>query len=157
MSTDDDIFLAVRESNADVARWLGEVLEMAPVEDQPEEDDMVRLRGHARSVDGWLVLEVSRNGYVNYDPEEEIQAIDLYPIDVSIWYAGRKDEELQSHEARLIFDKLIESRPEVPILLSHGLAMLTAAHLPGVGTKYFESGITLDEPDLEAWMPWVVT
>lgn len=155
MSDDDNIFLATSELVPDVAGWLAEKLGLAPVEEEPEKQ-LVRLRGRARSADGDLVLTVSPNGYVNVDPAEEAQAIDRYPIDIDIWYAGQPDEDLQALEARLVFDELIELRPEVPMLLSHNLSTLTAAHLPGTGTQYFDPAPSLDEPDLEKWQHWVV-
>jgi hypothetical protein len=155
MSDDDNIFLATSESVPDVARWLAEKLEMTLVQEEPE-NRLVRLRGPARSAEGELVLTVSPNRYVNVDPAEEIQAIDRYPIDIDIWYAGHRDEELQSLEARLVFDELVETHPEVPMLLSHNLSTLTAAHLPGTGTQYFDPAPSLDEPHLDKWQHWVI-
>ncbi|WP_112237428.1 hypothetical protein [Kribbella monticola] len=156
MSDDDNIFLATGDPVADVARWLAETLQMTPVEEEPD-NRLIRLRGPARSADGSVVLTVRPNGYVNADPDEEAQAIDRYPIDIDVWYAEQTDEELQTMEARLVFDELVETRPDTPILLSHNLSTLTAAHLPGKGTHYFDPAPSLDEPDLEKWQPWVIS
>jgi hypothetical protein len=35
------------------------------------------------------------------------------------------------------------------------MELLVAAYLPGAGTHRFEPGVTLDDPDLETWRPWV--
>ena len=115
----------------------------------------VGLRGRVSADDGGLGVVVQRNGHVSPEPEaDEVQAIDAYGIDIGIRH---RPEAVLHREARLIFDKLVEARPEVPMLLTENLEFLVAAHLPGAGTHYFDSGTTLDAPDLDTWRPWVRT
>jgi len=66
-------------------------------------------------------------------------------------------EEVLHRETGLIFDKLIASRPELPMLLVHDLDTLVAAHLPGSGTYTFDPLMSPDLPDIEVWRPWVVS
>jgi hypothetical protein len=42
------------------------------------------------------------------------------------------------------------------MILSHNMALLTAAYLPGAGVHAFPRGTTLDAEDIELWRPWVV-
>ncbi|TDD14614.1 hypothetical protein E1218_32785 [Kribbella turkmenica] len=58
-------------------------------------------------------------------------------------------------EARLVFDRLVEARPEVAMLLCHDLDLLIAAYLPGRGVQEFTAGTTIDEPDADRWRGWV--
>lgn len=103
-----------------------------------------------------LAILLSPNTYGDVDPEpEDISAIDDYPADLHVRLVGRKDEDSQPRECRLIFDRLVVARPDVPMLLMHNLDTLVAAHLPDVGTHVFEESISPDYPDLETWRPWV--
>lgn len=156
MSDDDSIFLGTDEPIEDVAGWLADVLGLEPAPDATDaEEAEVRLVGAARSVEGRLGFLVERNGYAIIDPEpDEVEAIAGYPIYVDIWYASARDSRVQAREARLVFDRLVEARPEVPILLCHNMTLLNAAHLPGKGTQYFDD-VSVDAPDLEIWRDWV--
>lgn len=150
MATDESIFLQLDEGPEQVAEWLMAVL---PFERLSGGQDEVVLRGAAATVDGWLRVEVSRNIYVSPDAgPDEVQAIDAYPIEIGIRY---KPDEILRREARLAFDKLVDVRPEVPMLLVHEVTILDAAHLPGVGTQYFAEPVTVDAPDQDKWRPWV--
>ncbi|MFC5260856.1 hypothetical protein ACFPJ1_01945 [Kribbella qitaiheensis] len=154
MSTVDNVFLNVDEPPAVVAGWLTDLLGFEQVAGQAVGEE-VGLRGRAKADDGWLGVVVQRNGHVSPEPEaDEVQAIDACGIEIGIRY---KPETVLHREARLIFDTLVEARPEVPMLLTENLEILVAAHLPGVGTQYFDSGTTLDAPDLDTWRPWVRT
>jgi len=62
----------------------------------------------------------------------------------------------QKEEARLAFEALIQSMPEVPALLVHQVTMLVAARLPGTDTHYFGPDVSVDDPDADVWRPWVV-
>jgi hypothetical protein len=155
MSDDDSIFLGTDEPVAQVADWLSALLGLEPIPEQPDAADELGLRGPAATVDGWLGVLVHRNWHAQSDPApDEVQAIDPYPLQLDIWY-GANDEEVQQRESRLVFDRLVAARPDVAMLLCHNLTILVAAHLPGVGTQYFEPDTTLDAPDIEKWRPWV--
>lgn len=150
MATDESIFLQLDESPEQVAEWLVAVLSFERLSGGQDE---VVLRGAAATVDGWLRVEVGRNIYVSPDAgHDEVQAIDAYPIEIGIRY---KPDEILRREARLAFDKLVDVRPEVPMLLVHEVTILDAAHLPGVGTQYFAEPVTVDAPDQDKWRPWV--
>jgi hypothetical protein len=158
MSTDDNIFLAGSESLGDVAGWLGAVLGLEPVEDRDLKDGVYLFRGRARTVDGDLYVLVEPNVYGETDPDpEDVSAIDRYAGVVDVRYAGRKDEELQEREALALFDELSAERPDVAMILSHNMALFTAAYLPGAGVHTFPRGTSLDVEDIDAWRPWVVS
>ncbi|HEY9333595.1 MAG TPA: hypothetical protein VIQ79_04235 [Kribbella sp.] len=157
MSTDDNIFVAADRSLEDFGRWLGETLELEAVRDADLEDGVLRFRASARTVEGDLYLTVEPNVYGEVDPApEDVSAIDRYQCLIDVYYAGPKDEELQEREARLVFDDLARRQPEVAMILSHNMALMTAAYLPGAGVHTFPRGTTLDVDDIELWRPWVV-
>ena len=152
MSVVDSVFVAAAESPGQVGEWLGEV---AGAEVMTVEGEAVRMRARAATVDEWLGVVVQPNGYVEEAPEpEDIQALDPYAIEIQV--RGGQAEDLLHTEARLIFDKLVAGRPDLPMLLVHNLSTLVAAHLPGVGTHTFDHPITPDAPDIDTWRPWVV-
>jgi hypothetical protein len=151
MATDESIFLQVEDRPEQVAEWLTSVL---PFERLPAAEDgsgEVVIRASATTVDAWLGVVVDRNSYGSQEGEDP-QAIDAYPIEIGIRF---KPEDVLRREARLIFDKLVEARPEVPMLLVHDLDLLVAAHLPGAGTEYFGETVTVDAPDRDKWAAWV--
>ena len=157
MSTDDNIFVAADRSLEDFGRWLGETLELEAVRDADLEDGVLRFRASARTVEGDLYLTVEPNVYGEVDPApEDVSAIDRYQCLIDVYYAGPKDEELQEREARLVFDDLARRQPEVAMILSHNMALMTAAYLPGAGVHTFPRGTTLDVDDIDLWRPWVV-
>ncbi|MFF1820627.1 hypothetical protein ACFVWG_25200 [Kribbella sp. NPDC058245] len=150
MSDVDSVFLAVSGSPAEVAAW---VVDDIGAEVMAAEGDVVRLRARGVTVDQWLGVVVQPNGFAEVDPEpDEVQAMDAYGIEVQVRGGG---EALRA-EADLIFQKLIDRRPSVPMLLLTNLDTLVAAHLPEAGTHFFEQPISPDEPDAEAWRPWVL-
>jgi hypothetical protein len=157
MSTDDNIFLAAGMPLTEVAGWLSDTLELERVEDSDLKDGVYLLRGPARTVDGEVYLLVEPNVYGEADPEpDDVSAIDRYPGVVDISCAGKKDEELQQREARAVFDELSNRQPDVALVLSHNMSLITAAYLPGTGAHTFPPGTTLDVDDVETWRPWVV-
>ncbi|MEV0289987.1 hypothetical protein AB0H36_38160 [Kribbella sp. NPDC050820] len=144
--------MATAESPGQVARWLREV---AGCEGGSVDGAAVRMRVRATTVDEWLGVVAQPNGYVEVDPEpEDVQALDPYAIEIQV--RGGRREAILHAEARLIFDKLVTSRPDLPMLLVHNLDTLVAAHLPGVGTHTFDERITPDAADVDSWRPWVV-
>jgi hypothetical protein len=153
MATDESIFLRLDEDPGQVAEWLVAVLPLERLSGGQDEEE-VALRGRAATVDGWLRVSVGRNIYVSQEAGPgEVQAIDGYPIEIGIRF---KPDEILRREARLAFDKLVDARPEVPMLLVHEVTILDAAHLPGSGTQYFDEAVTVDAPDQDKWRPWVV-
>ena len=154
MSANGSIFLGLGESPGRVAGWLTEVLGVEGFPGRQDGADQAGLRGRLTGGDAWFSVAVQRNGYVSPDPEpDELQAIDPYGIDISI---RARDEEALHRESRRMFDKLVDSRPEVAMLLLHNLEFLVAAHLPGVGTHDFAPQTTPDADDLERWKPWTL-
>ena len=152
MSVVDSVFVAVAESPGQVGEWLREV---AGTEVMAVDGEAVRMRVRATTVDEWLGVVAQPNGYVEVDPEpEDIQALDPYAIEIQV--RGGRREAILHAEARLIFDKLVTSRPDLPMLLVHNLDTLVAAHLPGVGTHTFNEQISPDAPDIDTWRPWVI-
>ncbi|MFF0266914.1 hypothetical protein [Kribbella sp. NPDC004536] len=158
MSTSDNVFLASDESVLEVAQWLAEALGLEPVADAGLEDDERLFRRGGRAGSSVVAVKVRPNGFAVADPEpDEVQAIDRYPIDLSVWIVGRKDEAEQLAETTAIFDNLVAARPDVPALLVHNLDTLVSAHLPGAGTRTFDSPITPDVEDIDTWRSWVRT
>lgn len=114
------------------------------------------FRVGAGTVERELLLMLAPNMHAQVDPEpEDVCAIDGYPAQLGVRLVGRKDEAVQHVEGRLVFDRLVAGRPDVPMLLLENLATLTVAYLPGVGTQVFEEPIGPDAPGLELWGPWV--
>jgi hypothetical protein len=157
MSTDDNIFLATDQPLAEVADWLSGALGLERVDSTELKENAYLFRARARTVDGDLFVLLEPNVYGEVDPEpEDVSAIDNYQGAVDIRYAGKKNEELQSREARTLFDELVETHPDVAMVLSHDMALLIAAYLPSAGVHTFLDGTTLDAPDIDTWRPWVV-
>ena len=157
MSTSDNVFVATEYSVTEAAGWLADVLGMEAVADSELKEDERLFRRSARTAAGELAVLVRANGFAVVDPEpDEVQALDRYPIDLSIRLVGRKDEALQLRETKAIFAELTAARPDVPVLLVHNLDTLVSAHLPGPGTHTFDPPITPDAPDIDTWRPWVV-
>lgn len=150
MSDVDSVFLAVSESPAEVAAWL---VDDIAAEVMATEGDVVRLRVRAATVDQWLGVVVQPNEYAEVAPEpDEVQAMDAYAIEVQVRGGG---DALRA-EADLIFQKLVDRRSSVPMLLVSNLDMLVAAHRPEAGTHFFEEMISPDEPGRETWRTWVL-
>src|SRR3954453_5445315 len=157
MSTDDNIFLATNRPLRGVATWLEETLGLEPVEISDAEEGVYRFRADARTVQGDIYLTIEPNVYGEIDPEpEDVSAIDRYQGVVDVYYAGRKNEELQEQEARLVFDDLARTQPEVAMILSHNTAFMTGAYLPGAGVRPFPPHPSLDADAIGTWQPWVV-
>jgi hypothetical protein len=157
MSTSDDIFLASSESLETTVEWLSGVLRLERLEDPDLKEHEHLFRGRARATDGELVLVVQPNWHGEIDPApEDVSAIDRYAGVVEVRLVGAKDEESQEREARAVFDELAATQPDVALILSHALSLITAAYLPGTGAHTFPPGTTLDEPDADVWRPWVV-
>jgi hypothetical protein len=139
----------------EVADWLIVLAGLEPMPDEPVVDERIGLQGRATTADGWLGFLVRRNAYAQVDPApDEVQAFASYPVEIDIRYAART-ESVQRQEARLICDKLVAARPDLPILMVNDLTILIAAHLPGAGTEYFAPGTSMDATHLDRWQPWV--
>jgi hypothetical protein len=151
MSDSDEIFLALEQPLEEAAQRVADVLELEFNGDLRLETGELQYKASAKTFDGIIGVYVGPNRFV---PEpDEVQAADGYPIVIDVQSRNRKDAQAQ--EARLAFDALVAALPDVPAILAHNVEMLVAAHLPGAGTHDFEPGVTLDDPDLELWRPWV--
>jgi len=154
MSSDDNIFLDAPVS--DVATWLPSVLGAKPLAGDWVPEGQHLFAVVPATAGGELAILLAPNTYGDVDPEsEDISAIDDYATDLDVRLSGVRDEEAQPRECRLIFDRLVAARPDVPMLLVTSLSTLIAAHWPGVSTHVFEESISPDYPDLETWRPWV--
>ncbi|MEV5967867.1 hypothetical protein AB0L70_39240 [Kribbella sp. NPDC051952] len=152
MSVVDSVFVAVSETPSQVATWL---VQANGAEVMATERDLVRLRRRGTTVEEWLGVVVQPNGYAEADPApDEVQAMDAYGIEIQL--RGGRSEEVLHTEAGRLFDSLVASHPDTPMLLVHNLDTLVAAHLPGVGTHTFDRAISPDAPDIDAWRAWVV-
>ena len=155
MATQQNIFLQSGSTAQDEARQLTDVLGLEPIPNTSGAGpDEFGLRGPARTVDGVLGFVVQPNRHVEPDPEpDDVQAIDSYPIEIDIWLG--RDEAVQAQEARLVFDRLVQARPAVSMLLCHELDRLVAAYLPGRGVHEFPAGTTIDALHAGQWREWV--
>jgi hypothetical protein len=155
MAARENIFLQSSSQVRDEAKVLADLLALEPIPDQSGAGpDEFGLRGPARSVDGVVGFVVQPNHHVEPDPApEDIQAIDTYPIEIDLWLPS--DRAAQAQEARLVFDRLVEVRPDVPMLLCHDLGQLVAAYRPGRGVHEFPAGTSMDAPDAGQWREWV--
>ncbi|GAA1158195.1 hypothetical protein GCM10009630_65450 [Kribbella jejuensis] len=152
MSVVESVFVATEETPAQVAAWL---VGVARCEVTAAEGSLIRLRMPATVHDGWYGVVVQPNGYVEVDPEpDDVQAMD--PYDIEIQLRGGRDEAALRAEAGLLFAALVHDRADLPMLLVHDLAILVAAHMPGVGTRSFDWPTTPDGPDIAVWRGWAV-
>jgi hypothetical protein len=151
----ENIFIASTQSVSAEAALLAELLGLEFMANQPWPGVQIGLRSPARTVDGWLGYVVQENTLVEHDDPEYRQAIDTYPIDLTVWY-GSRSIEVQRREARLVFDMLAERRPDTAMLLCHKIDHLLAAYLPEDGAYDFPPETSMDLPHVERWQPWVV-
>ncbi|GAA1581806.1 hypothetical protein GCM10009789_39400 [Kribbella sancticallisti] len=155
MSAVENVFVGTDAPLRQVAdEWLDPLLALEPIPDGLDSQEEIGLRCQALDADGWLMILVRRNGYAEVNPEpDDVQAFDAYPTEIAIRYRA-EDELAQQRQARLVFDRLVATRPDVPMLLVHDLDILVAAHLPAAGTQYFPDNVTVDAPDQDQWRPW---
>ena len=155
MSTQENIFLQSYATAEDEAAALRELLGLEPIPDTSGAGpDEYGLRGPAAKSDGVLGYVIQPNDLAVHDGgPEDAQAFDRYPIEIDIWLG--RDEAAQLAEARVVFDRLVQARPEVPMLLCHDLDLLVAAYRPGHGVHEFPAGTTVDATDVSEWHPWV--
>ncbi|MFI5706271.1 hypothetical protein [Kribbella sp. NPDC051620] len=147
MSDEYSVFLDTGLGVGEVAERLMEVLGLGLSLEGAGADGEVGLRGAALGGVGELGVSVHRNWHVLVDAEAgEAQAIDPYAVQVDVLSGG-------GDEAREVFERL--TGLGMPLLLVHDVTYLVAAHLPEVGTHWFEVGVSMDEPDLGEWREWV--
>ena len=152
MADSDEIFLALDEPLEVAAERVAAVLGLEFNGDLRAETGELQYKVRARTFDGVIGVYIGLN---TFEPEsDELQAMDGYAVVVDVQSRNRKDA--QAEETRLAFESLVDALGDVPALLSHNVEILVAAHLPGRGTHAFAPGITLDDPDLDTWRPWVV-
>ncbi|GAA1595669.1 MULTISPECIES: hypothetical protein [Kribbella] len=155
MAERENIFVRSASAVRDEADGLQQLLGLEPIPNtEGALPDQYGLRGPATAVAGTVGYLVQPNGHVDPDAEpEDAQAFDSYPVEIDIWLGTRGPE--QAAEARLVFDRLVAARPDVPMLLCHDLDLLVAAYRPGQGVHDFPEGTTVDTPDADEWRPWV--
>ena len=157
MSERENIFIAGAQTPSQLSRLLVERfgLEYMQGED-PQVSEDLGLRGQALTADGFVGLEVYPNNLVDPDAApDEVQAFDAYPVQVDLWLP-RSDVEAQEAEARAWFDRLVAARPDLPMLLVHDVVYLYAAYLPSKPVHDFAAGTSVDFPDIDTWLPWVI-
>lgn len=153
MAVVDSVFLAVGVGSSEVAGWL---VAGCAAEVVATEAGVVRLRVRGAVVGDWVGVVVQPNEYVLRDAEpDEVQAMDAYGVEVQVRAGG--SEDALHREADVLFGKLVEARPEVPMLLVQNLESLVKAHLPGAGTHTFDPPITPDAEDAASWRSWIST
>jgi hypothetical protein len=157
MSAYENIFIAGGEKPSQLSRLLVARfgLEYMPEQD-PQDPEDLGLRGQALTADGFVGLRVYPNTFVDPDAApDEVQAFDAYPVQIDLWLP-RPDVEAQEAEGRAWFDRLVDARPDLPVLLVHDVVLFYAAYLPGKSVHDFPAGTTVDFPDIGVWLPWVI-
>jgi hypothetical protein len=158
MGERENIFIATGEKPSQFSRVLVDRfgLECMKGED-PQASEDLGLRRQALTVDGFVGLHLHPNTFGDPDPgPDEVQAFDAYPLQIDLWIPRPRPVEAQEAEARAWFDRLVATRPDVPILLVHDVTWLHAAYLPGKPVHDFPPGTSVDVPDIEAWLSWVI-
>jgi hypothetical protein len=151
VAASDEIFLASDEPVDVVAHRVANALGLEYMGVMPGTGEL-QYKGRGRTFEGWMGVFIGPN---TFEPEPgEVQAMDLYPVQVDIQSRGHKSA--QAEEARLAFELLTVGLPEVPALLSHNVEQLVAASRPGLGIHYFGEKVWLDPPEVEPWRPWVL-
>ncbi|WP_433157659.1 hypothetical protein [Kribbella sp. CA-247076] len=156
MAEQENIFLQSGAAIGDEAKLIQDLLGLEPIPNaEGAGPDVHGLRGPAATADGMVGYVIQPNGHVDPNAEpDEVQAFDDYQVEIDIWLGARGPTQAQ--EARLVFDRLVEARPEVPMLLCHDLTLLVAAYRPGHGIHEFPPGTTVDAPDAAHWREWIV-
>jgi hypothetical protein len=158
MSERENIFLATAEKPSQFSRVLVDRfgLEYMPGMDPRASEDL-GLRGRALTADGLIALNPYPNTFVDPNAEpDEVQAFDAYPLQIDLWLPRPRPIAAQEAEARAWFDRLTAARPDLPMLLVHDVNLLRAAYLPGKPVHEFPPDTSVDVPDIQAWLPWVV-
>ncbi|MEU8222549.1 hypothetical protein [Kribbella sp. NPDC048915] len=151
MADSDEIFLALNEPLEVAAERIAAVVGLEFNGDLRADTGALQYKARARTCDGTIGVYIGPNTF-QPDPDE-VQAMDGYGVVVDVQY--RTHKALQAEEARRIFDRLVAELDDVPALLSHNLEWLVAAYLPGRETHTFDPGVSLDDPDVDIWSPWV--
>ncbi|MEV6415733.1 hypothetical protein [Kribbella sp. NPDC051718] len=149
MAEEYGVFLDTGLGLGEVAEQLKGALGLGASLEGSGGDGEVGLRGPGLSGVGVLGVSVHRNWHVLVDAEVgEAQAIDPYGVQVDVLDGG-------GDEARAVFERLAGAGLGMAMLLVEDVTYLVAAYLPDVGTHYFAAGVSMDEPDIEAWRGWV--
>lgn len=157
MSERENIFVARAEKPSQLSRLLVARFGLEYMRGQdPRASEDLGLRGQALTTDGFVGLRVYPNTFADPDAApDEVQAFDAYPVQVDLWLP-RPDVEAQEAEARAWFDRLVAATPDLPMLLVHDVVLFYAAYLPGKPVHDFPAGTSVDFPDIDAWLPWVI-
>jgi len=158
MSERENIFVAEAEKPSQFSRLLVDRFGLEYMQgEEPQAPEDLGLRGQALTADGFVGLRVHPNAFVDPDAAtDEVQAFDAYPVQIDLWLPRPAVDEAQEAEARAWFDGLVAARPGLPMLLVHDVVLLRAAYLPGKPVHDFPTATSVDFPDIEAWLPWVI-
>lgn len=157
MSEQEYIYIYSLLPLAEEAQTVADILGMQVEGDSATfaQATMIELSGAARVSDAeQVVVWVEQNDRAI--PGEPMRtAADDYPFEVYIRAYRPWSEGAQEREARWIFDRLTDSRPDVPMLLTHEGIELLAAYLPERGIHNFPPGTDVDISDQATWANWV--
>jgi hypothetical protein len=158
MSERENVFIATAEKPSQFSRLLVDRFGfeyMKGMDPQASED--LGLHRPALTADGFAGVHLYPNAFVDPDAgPDEVQAFDAYSLEIDLWIPRPRPVEAQQAEARAWFDQLAAARPDLPMLLVHDVTFLCAAYLPGRPVHDFPPGISVDVPDIVAWLPWVI-
>jgi len=158
MSALENIFIATAEKPSQFSHLLVDRFELEYMKGMdPQVSEDLGLRRRALTADGFVGLRLYPNTFVDPDAgPDEVQAFDAYPLQIDLWIPSPLPVEAQEAEARAWYGRLMAARPDLPMLLIHDLDLLYAAYLPGRSVHDFPPGTTVDVPDIDAWLPWVI-
>jgi hypothetical protein len=159
MSELENIFIATVEKPSHFSRLLmdGFGFEHIQGEDPRGPEDLGLRRRALTAADRFVGLRLYPNTFVDPEPgPDTVQAFDAYPLQIDLWIPRPHPEAAQEAEARAWFDRLVATRPDLPMLLVNDVQLLYAAYLPGSPMHDFPPGTTVDVPGIEAWLPWVI-
>jgi hypothetical protein len=159
MSERENIFIATAEKPSHFSRLMMDSLgfERIPGEDPHAPEDLGLRRQALTAADRFVGLCLYPNTFVDPDAgPDEVQAFDAYPLQIDLWIPRPHPVAAQETEARAWFDRLVATWPDLPMLLVNDVQLLYAAYLPGSPVHDFPPGTSVDVPDIEAWLPWVI-
>jgi len=158
MSERESIFIATAEKPSQFSRLLVDRFGLEYMKGMdPQVSEDLGLRRRALTAGGFVGLRLYPNTFVDPDAApDEVQAFDAYPLQIDLWIPRPRPVEAQEVEARAWYGRLMAARPDLPMLLVHDLNLLSAAYLPGRSEHDFPQGTSVDVPDIDAWLPWVI-
>jgi hypothetical protein len=158
MSEYEHIFASTAEKPSQFSRLLVDRFGFEYMQgEDPKASEDLGLYRQALTASSYVGVNVYPNLFT--DPNaghDEVQAFDAYPLQIDLWLPRPRPIAAQEAEARAWFDRLTAVWPDLPMLLVHDVSLLRAAYGPGKALHEFPPGTSVDVPDIEAWLPWVV-